>query len=372
MTRHLKYYQCVLRTIGPVFVGSGKEIGKKEYIFLNQRKVGIPNMQKLYMEMRRRGIGSSFEDYLLGSWNISLTDWLGKQNVKMKELEPFIEYTLDCGDMVLERGGRKLQVMECIKDSYRKPYIPGSSLKGMFRTILLGADILCSPEKFRREKQEMLHNVEEPNTRMNYLRKDVANIEQVAYRTLEREATSPKDAVNDILQGFVVSDSEPLGTEALVLCQKVDLHTKGVERLLPLMRECIKPGVEIKFSITIDTMLCQMSAEKIMDAVRRFSESYYKNFGVAFRVVGAPRGDEVFLGGGCGFVSKTILYPLLGKEKGLEVIPKVFQKTKVPPQHKHTLDKQYGASPHVLKCTKYQGKNYQIGLCRIESLRCLV
>lgn len=32
---------------------------------------------------------------------------------------------------------KEINVFECIKDSYNNPYIPGSSLKGMLRTILL-------------------------------------------------------------------------------------------------------------------------------------------------------------------------------------------------------------------------------------------
>ncbi len=371
MIPRLKYYQCVLRTIGPVFVGSGKEIGKREYVFLNQSKVGIPNIQMLYAEMKKRGLGNRFEDYMLGGANINLTDWLKKQNITMKELEPLIKYTLDCRDVVLDRGTRGLQVMGCIKDPYGKPYVPGSTLKGMFRTILLGADIMCSPEKFRGKKQELLQDVSMDSTRTNYLRKNADSLEQAAYRTLHREGTRLNDAVNDILQGFVVSDSEPLDPEALVLCQKIDLHTKGIERRLPLLRECVKPGTEIKFSVTMDTDVCPLTVEKIMNAVKQFSESYYKNFGIAFHGIEIPKENEVFLGGGCGFVSKTVLYPLLGREKGMKIIPKVFEKTKVPRVHKHIYDQQYGASPHTLKCTKYRGKNYQMGLCRIESLECV-
>ena len=371
MIKHLKCYQCVLRTLGPVFVGSGREIGKREYIFLNQNKVGVLNIQKLYTEMRRRGIGNLFEGYLLGFNNMSLTDWLKKQGIKLKEIEPMVNYALSCGDAVLEKGDNRLKIMECIKDPFGKPYIPGSSLKGMFRTILLGEDILCSPQKYQGAKRELLQNVEVKKTRLNYLKSDVSSLEAIAYRTLRRQDTKPKDAVNDILQGMVVSDSEPLSLETLVLCQKIDLHTKGIERSLPLLRECIKPNVEIRFTITVDTKICQITDEKIMNAVKKFSESYYQNFGAAFQKMEKPKENDVFLGGGCGFVSKTVLYPLLGKKSGMETAQKVFEKTNVPRMHKHQYDLQYGASPHTLKCTKYQGKIYQMGLCRIETLKCI-
>ncbi len=76
MRQRMKCYKVAIRTIGPVFVGSGREIGKKEYVFLNRGKAGILDIQKLYAEMHKRGIGSLFEDYLLGRDGADLERWL--------------------------------------------------------------------------------------------------------------------------------------------------------------------------------------------------------------------------------------------------------------------------------------------------------
>ena len=40
-----------------------------------------------------------------------------------------------------------MQIISFIKDAYGKPYIPGSSIKGMLRTILLCYDILNNKNK---------------------------------------------------------------------------------------------------------------------------------------------------------------------------------------------------------------------------------
>lgn len=368
MRQYLKCYQVVMRTLAPVFVGSGKEIGKKEYIFLNQREVGIPDIQGLYGQLCKIGKEDDFEDYLLGRQNMDLTFWLQKQGIKIADMKPFIKYTLDCGDAVIERGEKRLQVMECIKDSYGNPYIPGSSLKGMFRTILLGADIIGNPQKYQSAKLNLKQNLNDRTSRTKYLKKEISDVERIAYRTLNREKSKPNDAVNDVLQGLIVSDSEPVSVDALVLCQKVDVHTKGIEKQLPLLRECIKPNTEICFTMTIDTQLCSLTEKDILESIRIFMESYYVNFLSAFHGVAKPKENEVFVGGGCGFVSKTALYPLYGKREGMEVVPQIFDKTNVSRDHKHYLDKEYGASPHTMKCTKYQGKMYQMGLCRIEKL----
>lgn len=367
MEQYLKTYEVVMRTVGPLFIGSGREINKKEYLFLNDRKqVGIPDTQKLYFELSKRRKAEIFEEYLLNKGNLSLTDWLIRQKMNTGDLEPLMKYKLDCGDAVLDRGANRLQIMECIKDAYGMPYVPGSSLKGMFRTILLGADIKKFPEKYQNEKSEMWKSVSEKAGRISYLRKNVMRIEGNAFRTLERPKTKPQDAVNDIMQGFIVSDSEPLSTENLVLCQKIDRHTDGREKPLPILRECIKPDTQIRFSITIDTAFCTYSDAVIMDAVKCFMTDYYNNFSRAFEGMDIPKTNYVVCGGGSGFVSKTIVYPMYGKEKGIEFAQQVFDKTNVPRVHKHDNDKKYGASPHIMKCTRYQGRLLPMGVCKIK------
>ena len=43
------------------------------------------------------------------------------------------------GEKILK--GETIEVLSFVKDSYNLPYVPGSSLKGMLRTILLENDI---------------------------------------------------------------------------------------------------------------------------------------------------------------------------------------------------------------------------------------
>lgn len=371
MNQYLKSYQIVMHTVGPVFVGSGNEIGKKEYVFLNQKQVGIPDIQSLYGELARRKKAAAFEEYLLGAGNMELTVWLKKQNIRIDEIRPFLRYVLDCGDAIIEKGANRLQVLECIKDAYGSPYLPGSTLKGMFRTILLGTDILNHPEKYQRGKEPMRKNADNSAGRTQYLKRDIAGIENVMYRTLAREGTKPDEAVNDILQGMILSDSEPLSTDALVLCQKVDVHVNGVERRLPILRECIRPDTEIRFTLTVDTSICKLTGKLLVEAIQIFIENYYKNFAAAFTGIEKPKTNYVLCGGGCGFASKTVIYPLYGKKEGIAMTQKVFDKTKVPRVHKHDKDREYGASPHTVKCTRYQGELLQMGVCKIKSIKAI-
>lgn len=367
MKQCLKMYRLTLKTVGPVFIGSGKEISKKEYLFLDNSKVAILDILRIYTLLNKQGKGTEYEKYLLENNRDNMNTWLKKQHISLEMIQPHIKYVLDNTDSVIENS-RRLQIMECMKDPYGNPYIPGSSLKGMLRTILLCQGIRENETDYIQHKDKIVNAVFSQNRseRNSFLRTNIANIENECFHTIHREKTQIRDAVNDSLQGLIVSDSEPLSIKDIVLCQRIELHTQGQEKRLPVLRECIRPGTEICFHVTIDTSVCKLDEQKIMDAVKTFLQVYYSSFSKVFPGVDKLRVNQVFLGGGCGFVSKTAVYPLFRRKDGLKVTKAVFHKTKVPKVHMHENDEKYGASPHVLKCTRYKGKLLQIGLCDLK------
>ena len=368
MNSTLKTYQAELLVKGPVYVGSGKEIGKKEYVFLGGDRIGVLSPEKFYEEMKRRGKVRQFEKFLLENPRGDLTGWISKEGIRTTEINHCIRYTLKCRELVEARKNRsKLQIMECIKDPYGKPYIPGSSIKGMLRTILLGCDMIENAKLYQAGKSNMTYELFSPNkgNKKTLLSRSVKKMETDYFRTLNREGTKPEDAVNDILQGLIVSDSEPLELDDLTLSQAVELHTDGAEMVLPILRESIKPGSRIRFTITIDP-LCPIDIEYLEHAVKIFANQTYDNFGKKFPGLDRMRENQVLFGGGAGFVSKTIVYPLCGKDKGVRVTQKIFEKTDVTDKHKHSQDTKTGVSPHIQKCTRYEGKLCKMGLCDIS------
>lgn len=367
MKQNLKTYRLTLKTAGPVYVGSGREISKKEYIFLGKNAVAVLDIAKMYKEFKKTRKDKLFEKYLLEGNRENLNTWLNKAGILPEQVKPFIKYTLNNSDAELKDKSR-LQIMEIMKDPYGRPYIPGSSLKGMLRTILLSWDVTQEKEKYAEDRKSIVSEVfsKGKGNRNSILKKNITNIEGKSFFTLQREETRQGDAVNDYLQGLIVSDSEPLEVEDLTLCQRIELHTDGTENRLPVLRECIKPGTEIHFTVTIDTSICNLTEQDIMAAVKNFITIYFRCFGKFFPGLDKLRVNQVYLGGGAGFVSKTVVYPMFGKEEGLEVTKAVFEKTGVPEKHKHRLDPRYGASPHILKCTWYQGKLLQMGLCDLK------
>lgn len=95
-----------------------------------------------------------------------------------------------------------------MRDSRQRVYVPGSSVKGALRTVILSALI-----------------------------------------AQEKKGSRPD---RSILRDLSVSDSEVVPDAAMILSGKSDVNTRGEEKKLPLCRECIRPGTELRFRLTLD------------------------------------------------------------------------------------------------------------------------
>lgn len=48
-------YKVTLETKGPLYIGSGKQLGKKEYIHNRQKKeIVVPNLIKMYQQLKKK------------------------------------------------------------------------------------------------------------------------------------------------------------------------------------------------------------------------------------------------------------------------------------------------------------------------------
>lgn len=369
MKRKLQTYTLTLTAAGPVFVGNGKEISKKEYIRLKDGTVLVLDIEKFYSFIEKKHLEKQYLDFMLKNDRMSLGSWILNQEIQVKDIQNCIRYRLKNSDMELEHG-KPVQIMEYIKDPYGQPYIPGSSVKGMMRTILLCNDICEHPQKYERiaadMERELFQNRNQNVGRKRVLAASMKKAEVECYHLLNRFEKKRENAVNDRLSGIIIGDSKPLRTDDLTLCQKVEVHPDGAEKKLNLLRECIKPQTQIEMMLTIDTDLFPLDDRQMMKAIHNFNSIYNENFSEKFRGANCPSEDMVYLGGGAGFISKTIIYALFQGTEGIKVCQSIFEKTNVPRNHKHYKDMQYGVSPHILKSTYYAGKQYQMGQCRCK------
>ena len=364
MNSFLKVYNGTLNICGPVFIGDGSEVNKKEYIY-NQKdkKVLIPELSKMYGYFKKKNISNSYEQYMLTDNKNTLSQWVKQQGLQEREISPWIKYSLDCGDAIWERG-KQMEIRSFIKDSYGCPYIPGSSVKGMLRTILLAYHIEQNQSDYSSIKRDINMVVGQRAKRNIYLKRETKKVEEIAFNKAGR-TDRISDMVNDIMSGVIVSDSVPLSVNDLTLCQKVEYHTDGTEKRLNLLRECLKPGTNVEFKISIDESVCNYTIDYINKAIAYFNEKYYEIFSGKFSKVTQPAANTVWLGGGTGFVSKTIIYNMFGKQ-GLKMVPQIFQNINVPREHGHNKDEYLGVSPHILKKTKCDGRDYQFGECALS------
>lgn len=373
MNDYLKTYKIILTTQSPVHVGSGKKIGKKEYIFdFRTNTVHIPDFAKMFGYMRNTRNLEKYQDYLLKD-NRDFAWWLKTNNILQKDYKNWIDYSLSAGDAVEDLKSKK-EIYTFVKDAYGCPYIPGSSLKGAIRTALLANDIIKNRLKYSNSSSNVM-NSNLLNTKRNYLlQKENKEVEQHYFNTINRTDADGKpvpksNAVNDIMSGIRISDSKPLDISCLVLCSKVDENTAGVEREIPMLRECLKPGTTIEFDMVIDTTLCSFDKDDILAAINNFALCNAQYFDSSFKKNGILAKNTIVIGGGTGYQTKTVIYPLLGKSaRSVERISKIIDATlsqKQRNEHKHSKDRRIGISPHTIKRTYYLKKKYNMGVCTI-------
>ena len=255
---HLQVFDLTLKTQSPLFVGSGRKIGKREYIYSpNQGCVKILNMELFFDYMLRHDLVRQFEKFMLSS-NSSLLDfwtrdchlaedWL--EHPKLMGDKPLIQYRLAVTEDVAGYNGTK-EIHQFQRDAYGRAYIPGSSLKGALRTAwlvhLLLHETPVSDKKRTLEAFEVNHDYVFP---------------EGSYANKLRSGAATDDILGSIFRGIQVSDSTPIDNDKLILTGRTLIsplsaarveHFDGDAKDLPLYQECVRPGETIRFRLTLD------------------------------------------------------------------------------------------------------------------------
>lgn len=365
MQYYLKNYKVTIHALSPIHIGSGEKIGKKEYIYLpRKRKVIVPDINIMYGDLRQKRLDREFESFMMRNGNIPISKWLADKGFNEKDFERWKKYEMDTGEAFLNSNPKEIECF--VKDAYGIPYVPGSSIKGMFRTAIIAMELTNNHIKASRIKAELMNGTEKHLSRNTYLLGETRNMESEVLNILGRDVKSKQNAVNDCLSGLIVGDSQPIDIRNLTLSQKIDYTLDGQEKPLPILRESLIPDTNINFEVTIDKRVCPYDIADICSALNAFADisnnHFYKKF---HREI--TDDNAVFLGGGCGFLSKTIIYNLFDKD-AVYVADKIFKSTlgKQYDVHKHRRDISLGVAPHVCKCTRYGGRLYNMGIGKIE------
>lgn len=380
-----KNFQMSLKVLTPVHIGSGEKLLKKEYIRIpsknRETEILVPDITKLYSLFKDKERAECFEKYLFSSdtEKRDLFELLSENGIRPEDISDCISYRYSVN---LDEDSKKQfhEINTFIKDAFGKPYIPGSSLKGMLRTAILFYRIAENLNNYTAIKADIMRtikpNEEEINRHRNgqgkketgrrYLQSSNSATEQKAFHTLKK-INKPYNALNSVFQGLIVSDSEPLEPSDLILGQKIDVTLSGKEKNLPIFREMLKPGIDVRFSITLDESICGFSMEEIFKALNRFHELNDEIFYSRFRRRNVGE-NIVYLGGGVGFSSKTVVDALFPKkDEAVEVKNNIFKEILGDKyqEHHHGEDINLKIAPHVCKCTRYDNRLYNVGICQL-------
>ena len=103
MERKLKTYQIHLKVNGPVFVGDGNEIQKKEYMFLNRNTIGVIDGAKFYMLAKKLHLQNDFERFMIDDTREDLKHWCLRNHVSQNDLKNCMKYVENVGDRSEEK-----------------------------------------------------------------------------------------------------------------------------------------------------------------------------------------------------------------------------------------------------------------------------
>ncbi len=378
----MKYYDLTLEAIGPIHIGSGKEISKKECLYVpTEKKIYVMDEKKMFTRILALEKQDSFTSYLMDSRQTNLLGFISRNNISPAEYKNWAAYVLDDDSAANVRnsrskGGGADNVHSFMKDAYGCPYIPGSSLKGALRTIIQGCMLYDDHDKFIPQRRDI--ETERFEKKKSYLSKTDNDISQKLFYTLNRPDSKPNNAVNDCFSGLRVSDSEALSVKDLILCRKTDMLPDGTEHSISVKRECLKPGTKIRFTVETDESIFKFDGKKLISCMDKFYGIYLNSFLAAFpedASYAAKAGEHmIYLGGGVGYATKTTVYPLydddeigsaIGTVQNIMVNTTSTRQKQDPHHHRRDLE-HYDVSPHTLKIAVIGGKRYEMGLCRAE------
>ena len=249
------------------------------------------------------------------------------------------------------------EIQAFIRRADGRAYIPGSSLKGCLRTVLLTNMLLRDSNK-----------VYPINIKQLDIKKlDIKKLESKYLHTLQI-TNKQSDMVNSIMRGISISDSEPIDEKNMILASKIDSLPDGFENRINVVRLCIAPETKITFRLTLDQNILSGAniLTKLREAIRAFDAFYIQEYNSYFAIKkefeDLFRDDFIVLGGGSGFFAKNLIYPLYAPNhaKAVETVSQSMQQ-----RHKHRKDIEYGISPHTFKITEFDRFAYPIGLCQV-------
>lgn len=401
-----------LHVVTPINIADGVTLRAKDYLYdARQRRVYFLNLHAWHWFVYKHKLLDKYEKYISNFKDRkSLLEWLQEQGYGLENLQDVISSEAQADAGLVDAEKKTLHdINRHIQQSDGSLYVPGSSIKGVFRTAILykilqkrqdikskywcyikqQVDIiekLMKEERKPRELQIMPYSVikKKKNQATKEIDKLIASLESELLHTLrlkddKERNISNKKAICSAMRGLQVSDTYASRNMQTAILQKVDggfdKFGKASPKKLPIFRECMLPEAELFFDVKIEKAFMNTiginSVDDLLKATHSFfaavtdllQQAFGKEYQEAFQVVAA---GNMFLGGNTGFLSKTLLAMLApDKDTAKNTIKVLLDKSFK--NHKHLLRDKIIA-PRTLKCTNYNGKLMLMGVAEVRKV----
>lgn len=375
-----------LKVVTPINIADGIVLGAKDYLYDSRRqKVYFLNLHQWHLFIYKHMLLEKYESYLANFRDKqSLLEWLRMQGYDIDDVRTVI--TSEAQATVNLMDSERKKTLNDISRHIQQPdgslYVPGSSIKGVFRTAILYSLLQKRQDikvKYWRQIQEKISsNYFKPYRDFNKLISDLENELLHTLRLLDGNIRS-NNAVCSAMRGLQVSDTYASRNVQTAILQKVDggfdKFGKASPKKLPIFRECMLPEAELFFDVKIEKAVMNTIAINSVDDLLRATHSFFaavtdllqqafgKEYQEAFQGVAA---GNMFLGGNTGFLSKTLLAMLApDKDTAKNTIKVLLDKSFKT--HKHLLRDKVIA-PRTLKCTNYNGKLMLMGVAEVRKV----
>lgn len=375
-----------LKVVTPINISDGIVLGAKDYLYDSRRqKVYFLNLHQWHMFIYKHVLLKKYESYLANFRDKqSLLEWLRMQGYDIDDVRTVI--TSEAQATVNLMDNEKKKTLNDINRHIQQPdgslYVPGSSIKGVFRTAILYSLLQKRQDikvKYWRQIQEKISsNYFKPYRDFNKLISDLENELLHTLRLVDGDIHS-NNAVYSAMRGLQVSDTYASRNMQTAILQKVDggfdKFGKASPKKLPIFRECMLPKAELFFDVKIEKAVMSTIGINTVDDLLKATHSFFaavtdllqqafeKEYQEAFQGVAA---GNMFLGGNTGFLSKTLLAMLApDKDTAKNTIKVLLDKSFK--NHKHLLRDKIIA-PRTLKCTNYNGKLMLMGVAEVRKV----
>lgn len=377
-----------LQIITPIHIGDGTKLTAKDYFFSSkEQKAYFFNVRKWHQFIYQHGLFSAYEKYISNVHDKrNLLTWLEEHDFTLEDVKDIItsESLATVNIINVEKKNTLNDVNKHVHQLDGSLYVPGSSIKGAFRSAILYVLLKKKPAIKNRYWQLVNAEINKPyfNPRKS-LNRLTTNLENDLLHTLQLEEkhkpVPSNNAVCSSLRGLQVSDTLRSENIQVAILQKIDAgfnkFGKAGFHPLPIFKECMLPGAKLMFDVKLDKAmmatvginsiddLLSITQQYVDEIIRILKDAFKKEHPDPFCGIDAA---NIFVGGNVGFHSKTLLALLAPDDNTAKNTIKVLL-NKECPKHEHIIYDKF-ASPRLLKCTIYNGELLMMGLAEVRRI----